>query len=302
MWKQPVDPGFGEDYSRQTKRLINKDGTFNTYKSGIQVKAYDLYQHLANMSNFSFMATLLFFYLGLNAFFAGLYMWFGIENLHEADPALSPFANAFFFSVQTFTTVGYGVLAPQGLATNLVVTLESLLGWVGFAIITGLVYKRFSRPKARILYSNDAIVAPYQEGMSLQFRVANKRNNLLMEMEVKVVLMMHDPESYRRQYFNLKLERSSIQFFPLNWTIVHPIDEESPLWQATPEALEAQEAEILILLKGYDDTFGQRVHSSFSYRYDEIKWNVRFKKVYETNDAGDVILDLYKLHETEPIA
>ncbi|MDX5482275.1 MAG: ion channel [Hymenobacteraceae bacterium] len=299
MWRRAVDPGLGEKYSGRTKRLINKDGSFNIVKRGSQPRLYDAYQYLSRISVERLSLLVLIFYLLINVVFALLYLWCGVENLHGVDPDLPPFLNAFFFSVQTFTTVGYGVLSPHGVAMNLVVTLESLLGWVGFAMITGVVFGRFSKPHVRILYSNNAVVAPEREGKTLQFRLANKRNNVLLEMEAKVLLMVHDA-GYDRHYYNLKLEQSSLHFFPLNWTIKHHIDKDSPLYNVTAEQLKQQGAEILILVKGYDESFGQYIHSRFSYRYDEILWNTRFKKAIDTDAGGDIVLNLLRLHDTEP--
>lgn len=295
-----IDPGFGENYNRSTKRLINKDGSFNIQKRGFRIKLHDLYQYLKDVSVGWLALLVLGSYLLINVFFALLYLWCGIENLHGTDPELSPFLNAFFFSVHTFTTVGYGMPSPHGLAVNLVVTLEALTGWVGFAIITGVVFSRFSKPNARILYSDNAIITPHKDGDSLQFRIANKRSNVLIEMEARVMLMVHD-KNHNRHYFNLPLERSSLHFFPLNWTIVHPIDTASPMYNLKPADLLEQEAEILILVKGFDETFGQEIHSRFSYRYDEICWNVRFKKAYEISDDGETIFYLARLHELEAL-
>lgn len=302
MWRQTIDPGLGEKYNSRTKRLINKDGSFNIVKQGRELRLYDAYQYLQNISVGRLSFLILGFYLLINAMFALLYLWCGIEKLHGADPDLPPFLNAFFFSVQTFTTVGYGILAPLGIAMNLVVTLESLMGWVGFAIITGVVFSRFSNPHVRILYSNNAVIAPPHEGeKSLQFRLANKRNNVLLEMEARVMLMVQDA-ACNRHFYNLKLEQSSLHFFPLSWTVVHRIDKVSPLYNVTPEELEEQRAELLILMKGHDEDFGQTVHSRFSYRYDEILWNARFKNAFDIDAEGNVVFNLQKLHETEPVS
>lgn len=301
MWRRTIDPGLGEKYNSRTKRLINKDGSFNIVKLGRELRLYDAYQYLKNISVGRLSFLLLCFYLFINSLFALLYLWCGVENLHGIEPGLHPFFNAFFFSVQTFTTVGYGVLAPHGMATNLVVTLESFMGWVGFAIITGVVFSRFAKPHVRILYSNNAIIAPHEGGKSLQFRLANKRNSVLLEMEARVMLMVQDT-NFSRHYYNLKLEQSSLYFFPLSWTIMHHIDEESPLYNVTPKELEEKRAEVLVLIKGYDEAYGQTVHSRFSYRFNEILWDVRFKEVYNSDTRGEIVLDLLKLHETEPVS
>lgn len=300
MRRQTRDPGLGEKYNSRTKRLINKDGSFNIVKLGRELRLYDAYQYLKNISVERLSFLLLCSYLLINVLFALLYLWCGVENLHGIDPDLPPFLNAFFFSVHTFTTVGYGTLSPHGMATNLVVTLETFMGWVGFAIITGVVFSRFSKPHVRILYSNNAVIVPHEGKKSLRFRLANKRNSVLLEMEARVMLMVQDA-SFNRHYYNLKLEQSSLYFFPLSWTIVHHIDEESPLYNVAPKELEEKRAEVLILIKGYDEAFGQTVHSRFSYRFNEILWNARFKEVYNTDAEGEVVLNLLKLHETEPV-
>ena len=300
MWRRTADPGLGAKYSTRTKRLINKDGSFNIVKRGSQPRLYDAYQYLSNVSVGRLLLYILGFYLLINILFALLYLWCGVEKLHGVDPNLPPFLNAFFFSVQTFTTVGYGVLSPHGIATNLVVTVEALLGWVGFAIITGLAYGRFSKPNIRILYSNFALITPVGEKQVLQFRLANKRNNVLMDLKAKVMLTVQD-ENFEHHYFNLQLEQATQRFFPLSWTIRHQIDSRSPLYKVTPEQLEKQNAEILVLVKGYDEGFGNIIYSRFSYRYNEIRWNERFKKAFETDEVGNTIFNLLRLHETEPV-
>ncbi|SFG62258.1 ion channel [Pontibacter chinhatensis] len=301
MFGRIIDLGLGKKYASATKRLINKDGSFNIVKRGRRPRFYDTYQYLSRLSTGKLLLLILSVYLLVNTAFALLYLWCGLENLRGTDATIPPFLNAFFFSVQTFTTVGYGVLAPYGMATNLVVTLESLLGWVGFALIAGVVFGRFSRPNVRILYSNNAVIAPGAGGgRTLQFRLANKRSNVLMEMEARVLLMLEGP-NYNRYYYNLKLEQATLHFFPLEWTVVHHIDEESPLYNVSPEQLQAQRAEVLISVKGYDEAFGQNIHSRFSYTPDEILWNFRFKRAYDTDAEGRIILNLHRLHETEPV-
>ncbi|WP_276499577.1 ion channel [Pontibacter litorisediminis] len=300
MFGRTIDLGLGKKYTGRTKRLINKDGSFNIVKRGGQLRLYDTYQYLSRVSIERLSGMILGVYFLINIVFALLYLWCGVENLQGIDPNLPPFLNAFFFSVQTFTTVGYGVLSPHGVAVNMVVTIESLLGWVGFAIITGVVFGRFSKPNVRILYSNNAVITPGVGGQKLQFRLANKRSNVLLEMEARVLLVVQDAQ-FSRSYYNLKLEQSTLHFFPLEWTIVHHIDEESPLLNTTPEQMREQQAEVLISIKGYDEAFGQNIHSRFSYTPDEILWNARFKKAYDTDAEGQIILNLHRLHETEPV-
>ncbi len=304
MRKQVNDPvGLGEKYSSLTKRVINKDGTFNVDKKGVSFSYRDAYQYLINVSWTKFFVFILCFYLVTNLIFAALYFINGSEYLVEIrnGDAADNFFNAFFFSVQTFTTVGYGKIAPIGLYSNIIASLEAMTGLMSFALMTGLLYGRFSRPSTRILYSKNAIVAPYKNLNALMFKVANQRRNNLMELEVNMLLVLINKaeNDFNRKYFNLKIERTSVYFFPLTWTIVHPIDDDSPIKGMTVEELKAQSAEILILLKGFDDTFSQVVHSRYSYRFDEIIWGARFTPSFHIKENGEIIFDLNHLHDFE---
>jgi inward rectifier potassium channel len=185
------------------------------------------------------------------------------------------------------------------MAGNVVAAFEALVGVLSFAVATGLLFGRVSRPSAKIGYSENMVVAPYQEGTSLQFRVVNRRANSLMELEAKVMLMMVDMTSAnaQRTYKLLTLERDKVLFLPLTWTVVHPIDRESPLWGKTPEDLERMQVEVLILLKGYDDTFNQTVLSRHSYRHEEIVWGRKFDPAFSVDEDGDLVLELRKVGE-----
>ncbi|MCU7501236.1 MAG: hypothetical protein HF309_18325 [Ignavibacteria bacterium] len=297
------DPGLSEKYFSRTKRIINNDGSFNITRVGTGFSLWDIYQFLVNLSWPRFISSVLGFYLLVNCFYALLYFITGIDSVHGArgETTLRTLENLFFFSVQTISTVGYGNMAPMGISANIIVTFETLTGLLGFALVTGLLYGRFSRPTARILYSSKALISPYQDKTSLQFRIANQRSNALLEVEAKVMVAFVEKTngSSKREYYNLALERSYIYFFPLSWTIVHPIDEESPFWNKTPEDLKNLETEILILIKGYDDIFSQTVHSRFSYRFDEIIWGARFKPAFFIDHNGDVIIDLRNIHNFE---
>jgi inward rectifier potassium channel len=233
-----------------------------------------------------------------------VYLGIGVEHLRgaEASTASDRFLSAFFFSAQTFTTVGYGRISPDGLLANLAAAFQALLGLMALAIVTGLVFGRFSRPAARLAFSRQMVVAPYQAGTSLQFRVANRRSNNLMEIEAQVLLMTVEPSDrgLLRKYKSLTLERPSVQFLPLTWTVVHPIDEASPLRGQTAERLAGLQAEFLILIKAFDDTFFQTVHVRHSYRHEEMAWGARFVPAFEADAQGRMVLDLERLSETAP--
>ncbi|MEL7001192.1 MAG: ion transporter, partial [Bacteroidota bacterium] len=266
--KKVQDPGTGTHYSYNSKRVINKDGSFNVKKTGLKFTTKNAYQSLIEMSWVKFFVVIFAFLFSINGLFAFAYTLIGIHELSGVIHThfLDEFLHAYYFSFQTFTTVGYGTLAPMGMASNMVAVLESIIGWMCFAVVTGMLYGRFSKPTARLFYSEKAIMAPYKEGLSLQFRIANMRNSNLMEIEATVLLVTAKKGQTSRQFSPLTLERDNILFFPLNWTIVHPIDEKSPLYGITEPELHEMDAEILIRIKGFDDTFGQTVHSRYSYK------------------------------------
>lgn len=293
------DPGLGEK-DMQRKRIVNKDGTFNLTRVGFEPSARDMYQWLINTSWFQFLAFAFTVYVVVNLLFAVVYLLVGTEQLigaHDSGLA-SRFGNAFFFSTQTLTTVGYGAMSPIGVHANMVAAIEAFTGLAGFSLLTGLLYGRFSRPNSRLLYSNHALIAPYKDGYSFQFRLVNKRRNVLMDMSARVMVSFLNKETGNRQYYRLPLEIEQIHFFPMNWTVVHAINDDSPLNGLTPTDMEEQDAEVIILIKGFDDTFGQDVHSRFSYKYSEIVFNARFKSAYHTN-SGRTVMDINKIHDHE---
>jgi inward rectifier potassium channel len=306
MNQPSFDPGLSQRYTGKISRTINKDGTFNVFRKGIGIRNVNFYQYLINISWARFFLIVIGIYVFANVFFAGIYLLLGVEHLQGANVStpFDTFFSAFFFSVQTFTTVGYGTIAPKGILESAVASIEVLCGLLSVALATGLLYGRFSRPSAQIIFSSTMIVAPFQERTALMFRIANQRTNMIMELEAKVMLMVVEKngDQMKRRYHALTLERPSVYFFPLTWTIVHPIEEGSPFFGKTEKDLAELQAEILIMIKGFDDTFSQTVHARYSYRYDEIIWGARFVPAFFTNDHGDMILELERIHDTERIA
>ncbi len=301
MQTPTFDPGLTKQVIAPLRRVIGEDGQFNVHRRGTTWRDFHPYLHLVNMSWPRFLASLFLGYIVINSIFAGVYFALGPDQLTGADAptAWGRFLNEFFFSSHTLSTVGYGNIAPKGMAGNIVATFEALVGVLGFAVATGLLFGRVSRPSARLGFSENLLVAPYQEGTSLQFRVVNRRANSLMELEAKVMLMTVESVDgkLQRNYKMLRLERPTVLFLPLSWTVVHPIDENSPLWGKTPEDMARLQAELLILLKGYDDTFSQTVLSRHSYRHDEFLWNRRFAPAFFVDDEGDLVLELKKVGE-----
>jgi inward rectifier potassium channel len=301
MNKPSFDPGFTEKYGSGLHRIINPSGEFNVRRRGTTWRDVHPYLFMINASWPVF--TLLIFggFIVANLIFAWIYVKIGVQHLQGADTstALNRFLSAFFFSAQTFTTVGYGRISPDGVLASLVASLQALLGLMALAIGTGLLFGRFSRPAARLAFSRQMVVAPYQSGTSLQFRVANRRSNNLMEIEARVLLSTVETlgQGPMRKFKYLTLERHGVQFLPLTWTIVHPIDDSSPLWGKGPEYLAQHQAEFLITIKAFDDTFFQTVHVRHSYRYEEVVWGARFVPAFEPDARGEMVLDLGKLSE-----
>lgn len=297
MDKPQFDPGLTQKYSGVLKRAINQDGQFNVRRTGAGWRDWHPYLFMISARWPVFFGLILAAFLVMNCIFALVYVGIGIENLKnaEADTRGLSFLNAFFFSAHTLSTVGYGNMWPVGPAANFVAVLESLVGVLGFAIATGLMFGRFSRPSARFGFSKNLLVAPYMGGTSLQFRVVNRRSNNIIDVEARVLLMLVDfcdDKKLSRQYKALTLERPSLMFFPLTWTVVHPITEDSPLFGLTAEDLEKKQAEVLIMMKGHDESFGQSVHARFSYRYDEIVWGARFDTAFEVENNGDLRIEV----------
>ena len=297
------DLGFGSKLASQETRLLNRDGSFNVERRGLpRLYAINLYQELINLSWPRFIVTVLCFYVTVNFLFSLVYLAIGVRHLVGMDLStpMSRFWESFFFSAQTLTTVGYGRISPAGFVTSMVAAFESLAGLMGFALATGLLYARFSRPQARMLFSRNALISPYRDGTALMFRVANGRKNEMIETEIQVSLSKALPDGTRR-FFELPLERSSINFFPLSWTIVHPIDADSPLYGMKAEDFR-QAGEFFIQMKSFDDVFSQTLYIRSSYRFEEVVYGAKFTFIFGRNQAGATTIDLHRLDEFEPAA
>jgi inward rectifier potassium channel len=305
MKQQPFDPGITQSYDGRVRRIVNRDGSFNVRRPVNRLQDLHLYQFFIQLSWPAFFAVVLAAFLGVTLACTGLYFAAGIRGLQglaDGSPA-ERFFQVFFFSVQTLTTVGYGNIAPRGMGVNVVASIEAMMGVLGFAFSAGLLYGRFSRPSARILFSSFAIVAPYQGVTGLQFRIANRRTNAIVDIEATVMLMtvQGTGKEARRVYAKLELERSTVFFLPLTWTIVHPIDSSSPLFGKSPEELASQAAEIIVLIRGFDDTFSQVVNARCSYRSDEILWGYRFRPAFHNDENGHLLLDLSKMDDVNKV-
>ncbi|MCA0363252.1 MAG: potassium channel family protein [Bacteroidetes bacterium] len=302
--KQREDSGFGTNATSTTARLINQEGNFNVKKVGQSFEAkLNLYHKLITMSWLKFAIVSLGFYLTVNLSFGIVYYLIGIENLMGVDKShgLSDFWEAFFFSSQTMTTVGYGRVSPVGYITNIIASVEAFLGLLSFSILTGLLYGRFSRPVPRILYSQKAIIAPYLDINGLMVRMANEKSNQLINVEASMIFSRNEVIDgvVKRKYYGLDLERNKVKFFAMSWTLVHPITEKSVLYGETLESLKASDAEILVTIEGINDTFADYLHSRKSYLFNEIEIGKKFSPMLLESTGDTYLLDLEKLSDTE---
>lgn len=302
------DLGFGTQINDPDTRLLNRDGSFNVKREGGGFwSELNIFNRLVVCSWGRFFELIASFYLVLNLIFAGIYELVGIENLQGADmtSVRSRLMDAFFFSSQTLTTVGYGRIAPIGFWASSVAAVESLMGLLIFALATSLLYGRFSRPVAHILYSDKAIISPYLDVTGFMFRIVNERANQLIDLQVEVAMSILEKQpdgKLLRRYLGLDLERNKVNFFPTNWTIVHAITQTSPMFGLSKEELVKLDAEFLILIKATEDTFNQTVHSRTSYHSRELVAGAKFLPMFSDKEgAGIVTLDLTKLSDIQDV-
>ncbi|MDN3579995.1 ion channel [Mucilaginibacter flavus] len=299
------DLGFGTQPVVKSQPVINKDGSINVKRTGLPFfSTANNYHSLITMSWRRFWVIVFSGYLTANIIFAGVYVSLGKDVLDgkSGNTGFDRFMDAFFFSAQTISTVGYGHISPKGMLANSVAALESMMGLLAFALATGLLYGRFSRPSAKILYSDKLLVAPYRDnGWGLMFRLANLRRNILIDLEIEVVFGYNEEVNGKtiRKFFQLELERKFVSILTVNWTVVHPLDENSPLKDMSREELENKQASVSVILKTFDDTFSQTVHSRTSYVYSDVVWGAKFVPVFHRDEEGQAIIDMSRISEYE---
>lgn len=303
--------GFGDKVTNESRlRLLNQDGSFNVRRRGFPIfEAFHFYHILLTMKWRTFMFLTLLVYFFSNIAFGFLYSSLGEDILIDssAHPIKSIYLRGFFFSVQTFATIGYGTISPVGTVANLFVTLESYYSLLANALITGAVFARIAHPTAKVSFSQQAVVAPYENGSALMFRLINNRASQMIDVEATVMyarFVTGDQGIRKREIDTLELEREQISFMPLSWTVVHPINDESPLKGISLKEFEESGGEILILLKGFDETYAQIVHARTSYVAADVRFGYKFVSIYrqQPTSDGNISIDIRRLSQIEKVS
>jgi inward rectifier potassium channel len=282
-------------------QIVRQNGRLNIVGMGKWYSYWrDPYHLMLTLPWSGFLALTVLGYVVANALFALAYLagGDGIENARPGN-----FLDAFFFSVQTMASIGYGVMHPRTVYTNVLVTVEALTGLMGLAVGTGLMFARFSRPTARVIFSRVAVITSYEGVPTLMFRAANQRRNQILEAQIRVGLgrdeVSVEGQSMRRVY-DLNLIRSQNPLFSLSWTAMHRIDEQSPLYGVTPESLDKAEATLVVTLSGLDETVLQTIHARHTYASRDILWNMRFVDIISKTKDGNRFVDYSRFHDVVP--
>lgn len=298
---QNQDTGFGDKASEMGGRMVNRDGSFNIRRLGISLRdRVSSYHSMLTMPRWRFLLVIFIAYFLINCFFTLLYWLAGPSGLEgvESDHGFKRMKELFFFSTQTFTTVGYGRVNPVGELTNWIAAIESLVGFLSFAIAAGLLYGRFSRPRSFVRFSEKMVLTNYRHGKALMFRlVCYKDDHLLTNAEVKVSARLFSPNG-TYQFYNLDLERSHVDSLVLNWTIVHPIDENSPFKGLSEEDIKALQPEVSVVLLGFDEVYSSTVMARNSYALSDLMFGFRFVPMY-FRGKSNTKLDLSLLDNVE---
>ncbi|MGY5355777.1 ion channel [Wenyingzhuangia sp. IMCC45467] len=296
------DPGVGYKSNRNAQRII-VNGNSNVKHINRPRTIDDLYTYLINIPWALFLIYVLIGYVLINTFFAIIYLWIGVQEFQiSTGNIFDDFIHLFFFSAQTLTTVGYGAIAPNGVIGGFVSSFEALMGLMSFSFITGLLYGRFSKPKAKIKFSEHLIVRDFEDHRALMFRVMNKRINMMIEPELNAIMNITEKGEdgeFSRQFYQLNLQRNKIMYLPTMWTVVHQIDEESPLFKYTKEEMLELEVEIYLLFQYHEEAFNQKLYQLHSYDFGQLKIDYKFGSSYEFDEHGFTIIDHNKLNDIQ---
>jgi inward rectifier potassium channel len=306
--KLDTDSGFGTNASDYGGRFFTKNGNANVKKVGVGfIESISWFHTMLTIPRWKFLFIIMTFYFVVNLFFASLYYIIGVEHLNgiSADNNVEKFGQAFFFSIQTYTTVGYGHINPTGFWASFVSSIEALIGLLTFAIATGLFFGRFSKPEAFIRFSQNAIIAPYLDGTALMIRMSPFKNTNLSEAEARVTLGLSLEENGKlvNKFYQLDLEMEKINSLTLSWTLVHPITKESPLFGFTFEDYDSVDGEVIVFVKVFDDMYSDYVAKRTSYIFKEIVYGAKFNLMYNRNtDDTKTILHVDRLDSFDKVS
>ena len=303
MDQPPAAATSGQNNSRPIRpRIVQREPSDRVVAIGLRAGwMRDLYHYLLVVPWLAFLAGLSLVYLGLNLLFAALYL---LGNGSIANVRPGAFADAFFFSVETLSTIGYGQMSPGTLYGNIVMTAEALAGVMLIAVAAGLMFARFSKPTARVVFSKVAVVGPFNGVSTLSLRLANERRNQILEAQVSVTLVRDERTAegdWIRRFYDLQLVRQRSPIFAMTFTVMHAIDAASPLSNSSPSSLAAEGAELVVTVTGLDGTTSQMIHARASYLADEIYWDHRFTDVFTETSDGRLAIDYRRFHDTAPV-
>lgn len=303
MARKTKDPGFGYKSKANAQSVINDDGSSNVQHINRKTSINDLYTYFIDISWIRFFILIVLTYTLLNIFFGIIYVSIGIEQITKPKGTFwQDFLNGFFFSAQTLTTVGYGGIAPKGITANFIAAFEAMIGLLSFSFITGMLYGRFSKPKANIKFSNNLILRDFKEHKAVMFRLMNSRKTVMIEPEISVTLSVTEEnknKEYKRNFYQLKLERNKIMYLPTIWTIVHEVDESSPLFKYSKEEIKNLDAHLYILVNYHEESFSQKVYQIYSYDFEDLITDVRYTSASNFDVEGYTVLDHDKLSEVQ---
>ena len=285
------DCGLEEKHGNEP-RVVTRTGLPNIIRVGENHSHFEDFYHLLLTLHWErFFALVFLLYVTANTFFALLYLAGG-NAIANAEPG--SFADAFFFSIQTMASLGYGAMHPTSTYTDIIVSIETLVGLLGIATISGIVFARVSRPTARVVFSDVMVVSNYDGVPTLTFRIRNKRRNQILEGQIIITLLRREMSAEGQEMYRfhaLNLVRSQTPIFALTWTVMHKIDSESPLYGMTAEDLDARDAELIITVTGIDETYSQTIHARHSYMPREIRWGYRFVDMFSRSSNGQRVIN-----------
>jgi len=293
--KSVKNTGFGSISSSYGGRFVTKSGNANVRKTGIAfLDSISWYHTMLTIPRWKFFFIIFAFYFLVNFAFATIYFMIGVEHLKgiNAVKVIDQFGQSFFFSIQTYTTVGYGHISPTGFLTSFVASIEALFGLLSFAIATGLFYGRFSKPKAHIIFSDNAIIAPYNDATALMLRISPYKNTNLTDAEARLTMGIHIEEDgiMVNKFYTLDLELEKVSSLTLSWTLVHPITGSSPLYQMSENDLKNTLGEIIVFIKMFDDMYSTTVVKRSSYTFDEVVYGAKFLPMFTRSQENDKTL------------